>query len=131
MGHQKIMVVEDETISLALMQRFLVDQGYAVVSTQDGSTAVSLAMKEKPDLIILDLGLPGTDPFSPQFDGFIVIDWLHRMATDVKIPIIVITAQTGAQVRQRALDAGAVAFFEKPANRNEVLLAIRAALGEV
>jgi putative two-component system response regulator len=131
MAHQKIMVVEDESISLALMQRFLVDQGYTVVSTQDGSTAVSLAMKEKPDLIILDLGLPGTDPFSPQFDGFIVIDWLHRMATDAKIPIIVITAQTGAQVRQRALDAGAVAFFEKPANRNEVLSAIRAALGEV
>jgi FixJ family two-component response regulator len=52
------------------------------------------------------------------------------MATDAKIPIIVITAQTGAQVRQRALDAGAVAFFEKPANRNEVLSAIRAALGE-
>lgn len=131
MGTKKIMIVEDEKISLALMQKFLVEQGYAVVSTQDGSTAVSLAMKEKPDLIILDLGLPGMDPFSPSFDGFIIIDWLHRMAADVKIPIIVVTAQTGAHVQQRALEAGAAAFFEKPAKRDQVLAAIRIALGEV
>ncbi len=130
MGLRKIMVVEDESISLVLMERFLVAQGYSVVTTQDGSTAVSLAMKEKPDLIILDLGLPGADPFGPQFDGFIFIDWLHRMAAETKPPIIVITAQTGAAVRKRALEAGAAAFFEKPANRNEVLAAIRNALGE-
>jgi putative two-component system response regulator len=130
MGAKKIMVVEDEQISLALMRKFLLEQGYEVISTQDGSAAVSLAMKEKPDLIILDLGLPGMDPFSPSFDGFIIIDWLHRMTSDVRIPIIVVTAQTGAQVRQRALEAGAVAFFEKPARRNEILAAILQAIGE-
>ena len=130
MGAKKIMVVEDEQISLALMRKLLLEQGYEVISTQDGSAAVSLAMKEKPDLIILDLGLPGMDPFSPTFDGFIIIDWLHRMASDVRIPIIVVTAQTEAQVRQRALEAGAVAFFEKPARRDEILAAILQAIGE-
>ncbi|MCL4178667.1 MAG: response regulator [Verrucomicrobia bacterium] len=130
MGTKKIMIVEDETISLALMRRLLETEGYTVVSTQDGSAAVSLAMRERPDLIILDLGLPGSDPFSPTFDGFIIIDWLHRMAAGVKTPIIVITAQTGANVRQRALEAGATAFFAKPPHRDEVLSAIRTALGE-
>jgi CheY-like chemotaxis protein len=129
MAQKKIMVVEDEAISLALMKNFLVEEGYVVVATQDGSAAVSLAMKEKPDLIILDLGLPGMDPFSPSFDGFIIIDWLHRMAADTRIPIIVITAQSGEAVRQRVLNAGAIAFFEKPANRNDVLSVIRNALG--
>jgi DNA-binding response OmpR family regulator len=130
MGAKKIMIVEDETISLALMRKFLETEGYTVVSTQDGSAAVSLAMRERPDLIILDLGLPGSDPFSPTFDGFIIMDWLHRMASDVKTPIIVITAQTGAHIRQRALEAGATAFFEKPANRDDILSAIRITLGE-
>ena len=87
MGLRKIMVVEDESISLVLMERFLVAQGYSVVTTQDGSTAGKPpAMKEKPDLIILDLGLPGADPFGPQFDGFIFIDWLHRMAAETRAP---------------------------------------------
>lgn len=131
MGTKKIMVVEDERISLTLMQKLLVEHGYEVVSTQDGSQAVSLAMKEKPDLIILDLGLPGMDPFSPSFDGFIVIDWLHRMAADAKTPIIVVTAQTGEEVRRKVMAAGATAFFEKPAKREDILSAIRIALDEI
>jgi FixJ family two-component response regulator len=53
------------------------------------------------------------------------------MASDVKIPIIVVTAQTGAQVRQRAIEAGATAFFEKPARRDQILTAIRLALSEM
>lgn len=130
MGAKKIMVVEDETISLALMRKLLEAEGYRVVSTQDGSAAVSLAMLERPDLIILDLGLPGTDPFSPNFDGFIIMDWLHRMDSAFKAPVIVVTAQTGTQVRQRALQAGAFAVFEKPANRDQILETIRIALGE-
>jgi CheY-like chemotaxis protein len=130
MSAKKIMVVEDETISLALMRRLLESEGYQVVSTQDGSAAVSLAMKEKPDLIILDLSLPGTDPFSPNFDGFIIMDWLHRMDADFRAPVIVVTAQTGPDVRHRALQAGAIAVFEKPTNRTDVLAAIRIALGE-
>jgi CheY-like chemotaxis protein len=130
MGTKKIMIVEDETISLALMRKLLEAEGYCVVSTQDGSAAVSLAMRERPDLIMLDLGLPGTDPFSPNFDGFIFMDWLHRMDSDFKAPVIVVTAQTGTQVRQRALQAGAFAVFEKPANRDQILEAIRIALGE-
>ena len=130
MPAKKIMIVEDETVTLAIMRKFLLDQGYAVVSTQDGSAAVTLALNEQPDVIILDLGLPGMDPFSPSFDGFIIIDWLRRMASNVKIPIIVITAQTDSRVRHRALEAGANAFFQKPADHTEVLAAIRAAIGE-
>jgi two-component system, OmpR family, KDP operon response regulator KdpE len=128
-GRKKIMIVEDETITLALTRKFLVEAGYEVVSTQDGGAAVSLAMAESPDLILLDLGLSAADPFTgPHFDGFIIMDWLHRMIKELKAPIIVVTAQTGPEIRRRVLDAGAAAFFSKPVNKGKLLTAIRIAL---
>lgn len=129
MSRKKIMIVEDETITLALTRKFLLDAGYEVVATQDGGAAVSLAMAESPDLVLLDLGLPAADPFSgPHFDGFTIIDWFHRMLKELKTPIIVVTAQTGPEVRQRVLEAGAVAYFSKPVDKEKLLREIRIAL---
>jgi CheY-like chemotaxis protein len=126
---KKILLVEDEAITLALTRKILIEAGYTVVSTEDGGSAVSLAMAEKPDLILLDLGLPAADPFTgPHFDGFIVMDWMHRMMKELNIPIIVVTSQTSAEVRARVLEAGAVAFFTKPADKAKLLTAIQIAL---
>jgi DNA-binding response OmpR family regulator len=126
---KKILLVEDEEITLALTRKILIESGYSVVSTQDGGSAVSLAMAEKPDLILLDLGLPAADPFTgPHFDGFIIMDWMHRMMKELDIPIIVVTSQTGAEVRAKVLEAGAVAFFTKPADTRKLLAAIHIAL---
>ena len=61
---KKILLVEDETITLALTRKMLMEAGYEVVATQDGGAAVSLAMAEKPDLMVLDLQLPAADPFT-------------------------------------------------------------------
>lgn len=128
-ARKKILIVEDETITLALTRKLLEEAGYAVAATQDGSAAVSMAMTEKPDLILLDLGLPAADPFTgPHFDGFIIMDWLHRMMKELNIPVIVVTAQTAPEVRQKVLDAGAVAFFSKPADSKKLLTAILIAL---
>ena len=108
----------------------LQSSGYTVVPAADGSTAVTLAVTESPDLIVLDLGLPTNDPFGPQWDGFGVMDWLNRMRTNSRIPVIVLTSADPADAQQRALEAGAVAFFQKPASQEELLAAIRIALGE-
>jgi two-component system KDP operon response regulator KdpE len=82
-----------------------------------------VARKEVPDLIILDLGLPGGD-------GFLVLERLSSLAGLAAIPVIVLSARDPAGNKQRAIDAGAVAFFQKPPDNHEFLTAIRQALGE-
>jgi len=129
-NQKKILVVEDETISLRAIGQLLESNGYAVVSAADGATAVNLAVTESPDLVILDLGLATNDPFGPQWDGFGVMDWLNRMRTSTRIPVIILTSMDPTNTQERALEAGAVAFFQKPANQDELLAAIRIALGE-
>jgi CheY-like chemotaxis protein len=131
MSQKKILIVEDENITLALTRKLLEAEGYEVVETKDGSNAVSLVMTAKPDLVLLDLGLPPADPFTgPNFDGFIVMDWLKRMMREAQVPVIVITAQTGSNLRQRALDAGASEFLQKPVDKHSLLATIRSTLGE-
>jgi CheY-like chemotaxis protein len=126
---KKILIVEDETITLALTRRLLTEAGYQVVATEDGGAAVSLAMAEKPDLILLDLGLAPSDPFSgSNLDGFSIMDWMHRMMKDLPIPIIVVTAKTGPEMRAKVLEAGAVAYISKPADKQKLLTAIEIAL---
>jgi CheY-like chemotaxis protein len=127
---KKILVVEDEVIAQKAIGNVLEANGYSVVTASDGATATSLAVSHAPDLIILDLGLPTADPFAQQWDGFVVMDWLRRMTGDKKIPVIVLTACDPSQTQQRAFDAGAVAFFQKPADGDQLLATIRNALGE-
>jgi CheY-like chemotaxis protein len=129
MARKKIMVVEDETITLALTQRLLEQNGYDVVSTREGSNAVSLALAEQPDLILLDLSLGSPDPFGgASLDGFGVLDWLHRMMKEVDVPVIVVTGNTDPNIRERVLEAGAVAYIQKPVEKKRILTAIRIAL---
>ena len=89
----------------------------------DGVSAVAEARKHMPDLILLDLGLPGGD-------GFNVMEWLAGNPYLVVIPIIVVSARTGHENRMRARKFGAKAFLEKPVENDELLAVIRQALGE-
>jgi DNA-binding response OmpR family regulator len=82
-----------------------------------------VARKEVPDLIILDVGLPAGD-------GFLVLERMRGLADLAAIPVIVLSARDPAGNKQRAIDAGAVAFFQKPPDNHEFLGAIRQALGE-
>jgi len=127
---KKILVVEDETFAQKAIRQVLENNGYSVLTAADGSTAVSFAVSEAPDLIILDLGLDSGDPFAQQWDGFVVMDWLRRMTSEKRIPVIVLTASDPATTQQRALEAGAIAFFQKPADADQLVAAIKTALGE-
>ena len=132
MSERKILVVEDDAISLNYLTRFLTSAGYAVLRCGDGPTAVSLAATQKPDLILLDLGLPSPDPKTcPSFDGFKVLDWLPRILKEKRIPVIVLSAQEPAQAKEQVIKAGATAFLQKPADSNKLLTAIKIALDEV
>jgi two-component system KDP operon response regulator KdpE len=80
-----------------------------------------MAQKEKPHLIILDLGLPAGD-------GFAVLKNLQQYPALAEIPVIVLTARDPEGNERRTLEAGATAFFQKPADNDELLGVIRACL---
>src|SRR5438094_10176450 len=87
----------------------------------DGMSSIAMAQKERPDLIILDIGLPAVD-------GFVVLDRLHQSAEVAEIPAIVLAARDPQHNRERTMKAGACAFLQKPADSNELLEVIRTTL---
>jgi len=127
---KKILLVEDERITQLITRRWLIDLGYEVVVTSDGGTVMGLVGREAPDLILLDLGLDAEDPFYGRaFDGFTVLEWMRRKAAaNQPPPVIVVTGRKEAGLKERVLEAGAVAFFQKPADKARLLTAIMVAL---
>jgi CheY-like chemotaxis protein len=121
------LVVDDNEIIVKTVTLKLEGAGYQVITAMDGSDGVSLARRENPDLILLDLSFP-VDVGGVPWDGFRIMDWFHRLDTSRKIPIIVITSSDDARTRERATSAGAVAFFRKPIEHDELLKVIRATL---
>jgi DNA-binding response OmpR family regulator len=121
-GKKLLIIDDDEHLLLGLTAR-LKTNGYAVVWANDAVGAIAVARKEAPDLVILDLGLPAGD-------GFLVMDRMRALSDLVAIPIIVLSARDPADNKKRALDAGAAAYFQKPPDNHEFLMAIRRALGE-
>jgi DNA-binding response OmpR family regulator len=121
MDNSKIMIVDDDPdLSHALRLRLRANH-YDTVHAVDGYSAIALAYKEHPNLIILDLGLPAGD-------GFVVLDRLQKDDKLSTIPVIVLTARDPQSSERRALQAGAAAFFQKPAENAELLEVIRATL---
>ena len=94
---------------------------YDTAFAADAVMALSIAKKEAPDLILLDLGLPGGD-------GFLVLDRMKSIASLACTPVIVVSARDPKTNEKRALDAGAEAFFQKPVDNEELMKAILHAL---
>jgi DNA-binding response OmpR family regulator len=120
---KKILIVDDDAQLLLGLSPRLKANGYSVVTAPDGIAAIAVARKETPNLILLDLGLPGGD-------GFLVLERLRNMAELASIPVIVLSARDPGDNRRRALSGGAVAYFQKPPDNHELLAAIRQAMGE-
>jgi two-component system KDP operon response regulator KdpE len=123
MSGKRILIIDDDQHLLLGLTARLKANGYNVVSAMDGISAIAVARKNAPDLIILDLGLPGGD-------GFLVLERIRRLTELVAIPVIILSAWDPADNMRRSLDAGAIAFFQKPPENHEFLAAIRHALGE-
>lgn len=117
----KILIVDDDPELRQALKLRLRANHYDTVHAVDGYSAVAQALKEHPDLIILDLGLPAGD-------GFVVLDRLQDDDKLSSIPIVVLTARDAQGNEERALKAGAAAYFQKPADNSELLDLIRATL---
>lgn len=127
-SQKKILVIDDNEIILKTTSMKLQSAGYQVFTALDGSEGVAAVRRVKPDLVLLDITFP-PDVSGMSWDGFRIMDWLHRVDETKKIPIIVISGVVEDKNKQRATTAGAVAFFPKPVNFDEMLKVIRATLG--
>lgn len=121
MEKKKILVVDDDQDILRALNIRLKANNYETVYATDGYMATKMARDEKPDLIILDIGLP-------MGDGFIVMDRLKDFIWREMIPVIILTARDPEANKERAMKAGAFAFFQKPADNDALLAAIAEAL---
>jgi len=122
MSKAKILVVDDDPDLLRAMRLRLRANDFEVATATDGYSAIVSARKERPSLIILDLGLPAGD-------GFVVLDRLQNADALAGIPVIVLSARDPQSNEERALKAGAAAFFQKPADNDELMNVIRVSLG--
>jgi len=121
MKRAKIMVVDDDPDLRQALSLRLRANHFDTLNVCDGYSALAMAQKERPQLIILDLGLPAGD-------GFAVLKNLQRYPALSDIPVIVLTARDPEANEKRTLESGAVAFFQKPADNEELLGVIRACL---
>jgi two-component system KDP operon response regulator KdpE len=122
MAKAKILVVDDDPDLVRALRLRLRANQYEVTTAADGYAAIASAQKERPALIILDLGLPVGD-------GFVVLERLQSSDVLCGIPVIVLSARDPQANEQRALRAGAAAFFQKPADNDELMNVIRVSLG--
>ncbi len=113
-----VLVVDDEPQIVKALRINLSARGYHVLTAYDGKTALSVAVEGKPDVVVLDLGLP-------DIDGVEVIAGLRGWST---MPIIVLSARTDSATKVEALDAGADDYVTKPFGMDELLARLRAAV---
>lgn len=126
-----ILIVDDNEVVLKTLSMKLTANDYEVVTALDGSQALSVVRRQRPDLILLDISFPpdvGHGGGVP-WDGFRMIEWFSRMDEVKTTPVIIITAGDAAKYKDRALAAGAAAFFHKPINNDELLATINKILG--
>ena len=111
--HGKVLIVDDQEVNILLLERMLRGAGYdAITSTMAPAEVCDLHLKNRYDLILLDLQMPG-------MDGFQVMEGLKKIEPDGYLPVLVITAQPDHKLR--AFRAGAKDFISKPFEISEVL----------
>lgn len=126
-SQKTILVVDDNEVIVKTISLRLKRDGYQVLVAHDGAEAVAHVRKERPDLILLDIGFP-LDLGGVAWDGFRIMEWLRRVDESRTIPIIVITGGVGDKDKERALAGGAVGFLYKPLDHDELAKLIRATL---
>lgn len=123
MTEPKILIVDgDDDLRQALRLRLRANH-FETVSACDGYSAIAQAYKERPDLVILDIGLPAGN-------GYVVLERLQKDDKLSTIPVIVLTARDPQGTERRVMESGAAAFFQKPADNTELLNVIRATLSQ-
>lgn len=116
-----VLLVEDNPNTLQLVRLYLEREGHRVLTAQDGLTALALFHRETPDLLVLDLMLPGMDG----------MEVCRRVREESEVPIIMLTARVEEEDRLAGLDLGADDYITKPFSPRELCARVRAVLRRV
>lgn len=117
----KILIVDDSPDFQLLVKAFLSEESYLVLSAGDTLQATGSALREKPALIVVDIGLPGGD-------GWMLLDRLKANTFTRNIPVIVVTGQAQQGLEEKSRTKGAVAFLSKPVEKHTLLATVTQAL---
>ncbi len=118
---KKILIIENEKELVLAMATMLKAKGYDVAAAYDGMFGISLAHKEKPELIITDIGLPAGG-------GFYVLENLKNSVATNDIPVLVMTAMPEKELEEKSANLGAAGFIRKPFEPGQLLEMIRGLL---
>ena len=122
MNPKKILVADDEVYMLRLLEMTFKKGGYEVISCRDGKQALALAATALPQLIVLDVMMPG-------LDGLGALRQLKENPATKEIPVVVLSAKGHALTKVEAEASGAVLFLSKPFSPNELLSAAQKIIG--
>ena len=114
---KRILIVEDNENNMYLISFILRNKSYEVIEARTGEDGVELAIKEKPDLIIMDIQLPG-------IDGIEATRRIRKSEAGKTVPIVAFTSHAMASDREKTLNAGCTGYIEKPINPDSFLAVI-------
>ncbi|NDJ85474.1 MAG: response regulator [Chloroflexi bacterium] len=120
---KRILYVEDNFHNKRLVRKILTAKGYTVLEAEDGHTGVELAMSEMPDLILMDINIPG-------LDGIEATRMIKSFRETADIPVIALTANAMRGDRERFLAAGCDNYLPKPISTSDLLSVVKSYLGE-
>lgn len=112
-GAHTILLVEDYEDSLILLTTFLRLEGYGILTAMTGEDAVDVAVQRRPDLILMDIGLPG-------MDGLSAVWQIREHPELVETPVVIISAHDALDLREEAVGAGCKGYLVKPLDMPEL-----------
>ncbi len=119
--HQSVLIVDDEPMARTLLRLMLVRAGFHVAEAEDGFDALEKVRKNQPDVILLDVMMPG-------MDGFAVCETLRSEPATAELPIIMLSAKTDLDSINKGLRAGATIYLTKPISPEELTQHVKDAL---
>lgn len=123
MSHKKVLLVEDNEFNRKIVRDLLARQPYDLVEANDGEAGIEAALREHPDVIVMDVQLP-------KLSGLDATRAIRAEPRTAKIPIIVVTSFALSGDDKKAMDAGASAYLAKPYSPRQLLDAIRKMAGD-
>jgi DNA-binding response OmpR family regulator len=118
-----VLIVDDDQDLLVVLSAALKQRGYDVAVAQDAVAAMSAAVKLRPQVVVLDVGLPGGE-------GSVVMKRMHALPQLAGVPVVMMSGRDPEKYRAEALEAGASAYLTKPVDPDALVVALRLAMGE-
>ena len=121
MSEKKVLVIDDQPGNVFLLMDRLNREGYSVITAYDGEEGIKKAKNERPDLILMDIMMPG-------IDGFSACKILSQDKMTKNIPIIMLTALNSSEDIKKGFEVGAYDYIKKPFNKEELLARVKSAI---